>query len=305
MCYAKAESKLAYVTEKEISVGISLLEWRDRANFFDFEGNRIAYWTHGAGKPLLLIHGFPTASWDWAPTWNLLDHRQHTLIAADMLGFGLSDKPRDGYTINRQTDLQLALLDHLGIGAFDVLAHNYGVSVGQELLARQAEGALTRKLGRVIFLNGGIFPRQHRAVMIQKLGLSPLGPLVSRLLNRDRFARSFSQIFGPQTKPTASEIDDFWELICEQDGNRITHKLLHYIWDRRVHEERWVGALQEAQGRVGLINGAADPVSGEHVFNRWVEYLPEAKAYLLPDIGHYPQVEAPRIVAEIALEWLA
>ena len=36
--------------------------WRDKANYFDFQGHQIAYWTGGKedAKPLLLVHGFPT-----------------------------------------------------------------------------------------------------------------------------------------------------------------------------------------------------------------------------------------------------
>ncbi|MFZ1743134.1 MAG: alpha/beta hydrolase [Pontixanthobacter sp.] len=283
---------------------ISIQKWRNSARHFDYGGLNIAYWTAGTGKPLLLIHGFPTASWDWAQVWDALS-AGHRVIAADMIGFGLSDKPRAGYSIHLQCDMQLALLAHLGIAEFDALVHDYGVSVGQELLARQQECSGAAGLGRMVFLNGGIFPDQHRARPIQKLGISPLGFLVSRMLNRKAFGQSFSAIFGANTKPSEQELDEFWSLIAEQEGNRIFHKLLHYIGDRREHEARWLAALKFAESRIGLINGALDPVSGEHAFNRWVETLPDAKAYLLPEIGHYPQVEAPDIVASIALEWLS
>ena len=123
--------------------------WRRKAQGFDFEGHRIAYWTGGdeTAKPLVLVHGFPTCAWDWAPVWSALGER-HRLIACDMLGFGLSDKPRSGYSIHRQTDLHEALLGHLGITEFNALVHDYGVSVGQEWLARQQEGSGAAGLGQ-------------------------------------------------------------------------------------------------------------------------------------------------------------
>ena len=64
-------------------------EWRGRANYFTFEGHQIAYWTGGEGPPLLLVHGFPTCAWDWEPVWEELS-KHYSLIACDMLGFGLS-----------------------------------------------------------------------------------------------------------------------------------------------------------------------------------------------------------------------
>ncbi len=200
--------------------------------------------------------------------------------------------------------MQLALLDHLGIREFDALVHDYGVSVGQELLARQQERSGASGLGKMVFLNGGIFPDLHRPRPIQTLGISPLGFLVSRMLNRKGFGKSFSAVFGPETQPSEQELDDFWSLIAEKGGNLIFHKLLHYIGDRRRNEARWVGVLKDVQDRIGLINGALDPVSGEHAYRHWAEYLPDAKRHLLTRIGHYPQVEAPSEVAAIALDWL-
>ncbi len=286
----------------------STAEWRDKASYFDFQGHQIAYWRSdalsGAVRPLLLVHGFPTSAWDWAQVWDVLSTR-HSLIACDMLGFGLSDKTRSGYSIHRQTDVQEALLAHLGIGDFDALVHDYGVSVGQELLARQQEGSGAEGLGSMVFLNGGIFPDQHRPRPIQKLGVSPLGFLVGLLMNRNSFGTSFSEVFGPDTQPSEQELDEYWEFISHNRGNRLTHKLLHYIADRVEHKERWEAALVGAQSKIGLINGAKDPVSGQHAYDKWREVVPRARAHLLPNVGHYPQVEASREVATTVLEWLA
>lgn len=280
--------------------------WREKAKYFDFQGHQIAYWTGGGtnARPLLLVHGFPTCAWDWAPVWETLG-ATHNLIACDMLGFGLSDKPRSGYSIHLQSDIQEALLAHLGVGEFDALVHDYGVSVGQELLARQQDGTGARALGQMVFLNGGIFPDQHRPVLMQKIGVSPFGFLLGLLNNRELFGRSFSAVFGPDTKPSEAELDTFWEFITHKGGHRIMHKLLHYIADRVRNKESWEESIVWAEDRIGLINGALDPVSGKHAYDRWREVVPNARHHLLPNIGHYPQVEAPDEVAAKALEWLA
>ncbi|MXO90507.1 alpha/beta fold hydrolase [Pontixanthobacter aquaemixtae] len=282
---------------------ISIENWRVDARHFAFEDTRIAYWTKGDRRPLLLIHGFPTSSWDWAPIWKALA-QSHRLIAADLIGFGLSDKPRADYSIGRQCDMLLALLDHLEIDEFDILAHDYGASVAQELLARQKDGAGAAGLSKIVFLNGGMFARYQRTRPIMRLARSPLGFLVSKTLNRKSFGKHFSSIFGTDSKPGEDRLDIFWSLFTEQDGNRIIHRLAHYIQDRHISEERWDGALKDAQDRIGLINGAADPIAGEHCHRRWVKQLPHAKEHLLPGVGHYPHVEAPAEVASMALNWL-
>ncbi|WBY15977.1 alpha/beta hydrolase [Erythrobacteraceae bacterium WH01K] len=289
----------------------TLDDWRRQASTFAFGDCNIAYWTalssnDGSGRPLLLVHGYPTAAWDWHKVWPRLSAR-HSLVAPDMIGFGLSDKPRAAasYSIHRQADMHEALLADLGISEYDALVHDYGVSVGQELLARRAEGSGAQGLGKVVFLNGGIFPDQHRPRPIQKLGVSPLGFLVGWLTTREKFGRSFSEVFGPDTQPTARELDEFWSLITHDRGNRIMHRLLHYIADRQEHAGRWFDALDRAQGDIGLINGARDPVSGRHAYDAWRDRLPGARHHLIETVGHYPQVEASAETAEVALGWLS
>ena len=155
-------------------------------------------------------------------------------------------------------------------------------------------------LGRIVFLNGGLFPEQHRALPIQRLGTSRLGFLVGLLMTRQRFGENFSQVFGAETRPTDAELDEYWRLICRNDGHRIVHRLLHYIADRRRHRERWVTALRESSVSIKLINGALGPVSGRHLYDYFRDVVPNADAVCLDDVGHYPQVEAPgRVLDEV------
>lgn len=284
-----------------------LEQWRADAQYFDFNGAAIAYWTTrkpNAEKPwLLLIHGYPTSSWDWSGVWRGLEKR-FNLAALDMLGFGLSDKPRAvRYSILNQADLQEALLAQLGVAEAHLFVHDYGNTVGQELLARANEGALSFSIKSVCFLNGGLFPEQHRARPIQKLGLTPLGPLLGLFLSRAKFRTTFDEIFGPNTKAPDSELDAHWALIGENGGRGVLHKLLRYIPERIAYRERWVGALKEARAPLRLINGGADPVSGKHLYDYYREQIPNADAVLFEDIGHYPHTEAPERVLEAFLEF--
>ena len=277
--------------------GIALDDWRAQGRTFGFKGQPIAYWTAGASdaEPLLLIHGFPSAAWDWHFLWQPLAER-YRLIACDMLGFGDSAKPRGhAYSLLEQADLQQALLAHLGVnGPVHVLAHDYGDSVAQELLARHEEGRFA--LASCVFLNGGLFPETHHPVLVQKLLLSPIGALIGRLFSRAKLEANFSRIFGPQTQPSAAELDAFWSLIHSHDGPAVMHRLIRYMPERRVQRERWVSAMQRTRVPLRVIDGAADPISGAHMVERYRELIPNADCVLLETIGHYPQVEAPEAV---------
>ena len=144
-----------------------------------------------------------------------------------------------------QADLQEAALEHLGLGEAHIFAHDYGDTVAQELLARSHEGTLSFSLKSICFLNGGLFPEQHRARPLQKLGLTPLGFLVGMMMSEQRLRKAFDEVFGPETKASDEEIAGHWEMISEKNGAGIFHKLLNYIPERKHNRERWVGALKK------------------------------------------------------------
>ncbi|MDN6871997.1 alpha/beta hydrolase [Pseudomonas citronellolis] len=276
-------------------IAIPLRDWRAQGRTFDFNGHAIRYWEAGEGEPLLLIHGFPSASWDWNKLWRPLAER-YRVIACDMLGFGDSAKPRNhAYRILEQADLQQALLEHLAVREpVHLLVHDYGNSVGQELLARHLEGRI--QLASLVFLNGGLFPETHRPVLSQKLLLSPLGGFFGRFFDRGKLAANFAKVFGPRTRPSEEELDAFWSLIVCNDGPKVMHRLIHYILDRREHRERWVGAMQRTSVPLRLIDGPVDPISGAHMVERYRQLIPRPDTVMLDGIGHYPQTEAPEQV---------
>ena len=61
-----------------------------------------------------------------------------------------------------------------------------------------------------------------------------------------------------------------------------------------VSAEPGGNALREARCPIGLINGSVDPVSGEHMVQRFEELVGDGHFIRrLEAIGHYPQIEAP------------
>ncbi|MDX1802429.1 MAG: alpha/beta hydrolase [Alcanivorax sp.] len=292
---------------------ISLQAWRAQGETFNYQGWPV--FTRRGGNPqgpaLLLIHGFPTASWDWNKVWPLLGKR-YALYTLDMLGFGDSAKPkRFAYRIQDQADLIEAWLQQAGVQDYHVLAHDYGDTVAQELLARhlerqQKDAAVTMPvLHSVCFLNGGIIPETHRALPIQKLLLSPVGPLLARLTSKKRLAANLTAVFGPDTPPSDEEIDTFYTLASQNGGLAVTPKLLTYMPQRRRHRQRWVGALCNTPLPVKLINGPQDPVSGGHMVSHYRDLVPDADITLLKGIGHYPQMEDPQMVVDAYLKFRA
>jgi pimeloyl-ACP methyl ester carboxylesterase len=285
----------------------TLHHWKYCAHAFTYRGHNIFYRDEGQGDVLLSIHGFPTSSWDWHRIWAALIGR-FRVIAPDMIGFGYSDKPRDyDYSIFDQATLHEELLQALAIQSVDILAHDYGDTVVQELLARdrerKAKGEATLEIRSVCLLNGGIFTEAIRPRFIQRLLMSPIGFLVGKFLTEKRFGKSFSAIFGPDSQPSAEELRTFWSLITYNNGPAIAHKLIRYMGARKKYRERWVGALQETDIPLRLIYGPQYPVSGKAIAARYDELIPNPDIVTLERYGHYPQIEHPAGVIEAYLEF--
>ncbi|MFP2997458.1 alpha/beta hydrolase [Spongiivirga sp. MCCC 1A20706] len=282
---------------------MKLSTWKANGAHFNYKKYSIFYQESTPKKEvLLLLHGFPTASWDWNTVWESLSEKFH-LIAPDYIGFGFSDKPKNyHYTIGDQADLVEELLATKDIKRVHVLAHDFGDTVLQELLARYIDRINTNESGleiqSVSLLNGGIIAGVHRPLPIQKALMSPFGLLITPFLNKGKLRKSFQNIFGDNTQPTEEEIEEFYSLIEFNKGKYVFHKLIRYMAERVKHKDRWVGALQQCPVPLQLIDGNADPISGAHLSEEVRRLIPNCEVVDLPEIGHYPQTEAPKQVLE-------
>lgn len=216
-----------------------LERWKSRGQYFDYLGFNVFYRIDGSGPPLLLIHGYPFNSWDWAPIWPELVQR-FTVIAPDMLGMGFSDKPFGyGYSVLDHADMHEALLAELGLRHCHILAHDLGNSVAQELLTRHDDGRQSQgpmRIDTLTWLNGGLFNEAYRPRPIQTLlSQTPFGAVASRfrrvLLSSHALDRSIDELFGADTKPSRAMRRQFNEILEYNDGKRVTHKVGGFVKD--------------------------------------------------------------------------
>jgi haloacetate dehalogenase len=103
------------------------------------DGVHIAARVGGEGPPLLLLHGHPQTRAIWHRVAPALA-TDHTVVAADLRGYGDSDKPAGtadhaNYSKRTMAADQLALMRALGYARFDVLAHDRGARVAHRLAA--------------------------------------------------------------------------------------------------------------------------------------------------------------------------
>jgi pimeloyl-ACP methyl ester carboxylesterase len=253
----------------------------------------------GTGSWLTFLHGFPTCSWDWAKLIDKLKGH-HRLLMFDFLGFGDSDKPSGHhYSLFEQADYTEALWRYFGVEKTGLVAHDYGDSVALELLCRQQEGRLPTKIEKVVMLNGGIYVDHIQPLRIQKLLQKPLlGAVISRVLTERSFKKRFASIFSKSHPISDSELSQHWSAIKRHRGVRNYHRLIRYLSERRQHKARWQGTLETCNIPIRFVWGLDDPVSGRNISDQIHQRITNADLLELPDIGHYPQIEVPDLVAE-------
>jgi len=276
-------------------------EWRAASVPIDSGGSAVAAYDRGApnGVPLTFLHGYPSASVDIAAVAERLGGG-YRVLAVDFPGFGASPKPPGHrHTIHAATDAIESLWATRGVTSTYVVAHDYGVSVAQELLARRSEGALAVELSGVVWMNGGLYPDLHRQTIGQQMLLDPdQGAQLAAGMNEDMFTGGIAGTWGTRIPLDMDAVHAIWCSMDDGGGAQLMHELLHYIADRREHEARWRAALEGSDLPTMFVWGDLDPVSGAHMIARVEERITTATITRLADVGHWPLLEAPDEVAE-------
>ena len=147
-------------------------------------------------------------------------------------------------------------------------------------------------------LNGGIYPDLHRPQPSQVMLLDPeQGPKMADLVTAETFAMALRATYAPTRQPSDADLADAWATVARRDGHRIGHRLIQYIRDRERHTARWVHALETTTVPRHFLWGMLDPVSGAHMAARVADHLPDVELVRLDDVAHWPQLEAPDVIA--------
>jgi pimeloyl-ACP methyl ester carboxylesterase len=261
--------------------------------------------------PLLILHGFPTSSFDYAAVLDGLRAGRRVLLL-DGLGYGLSAKPDLHYTLGLQADLAQAFVAELGLTRLALLTHDVGDTVGGELLARRQDGTWDVEVTRRVVTNGSIYIEQAHLTNGQQLLLSlpdeKLG--ADAPVNAESLSRSLRDTFSPDVvlPPAGSREDPLpptVEQILHHDGHLVLTRLIRYIEERRQNERRFTGAIENDPSPLHVVWGLDDPIAVPSMVDTLLAARPDATVVRLEGVGHYPMVEAPGRFLDAALAGLS
>jgi haloalkane dehalogenase len=272
--------------------------WLDRSeypfasHFVDVDGGRLHYIDEGEGAPILMVHGQPTWSFMYRHLVRGLSPG-YRCIALDLIGFGLSDKPRDwGYRPGQHADNIAALVEHLGLSDVNLLVHDWGGPIGLGWAIAQRE-----RVGRIIALDTWMWSMaEHRAGRwFSRILGSGLGQLATRRLNL------FVDVF------MKSALGDRWPAVREayrgplaepgdRQGCALFPRMLRDPWLEQIWERR--AALSDIPAR--LIWGGADPAFQAPMRERLATVFDDCEVSVHAGVGHFVAEElGERLVPEL------
>jgi pimeloyl-ACP methyl ester carboxylesterase len=285
-------------------------EWAASAEEGSVDGLRLAVHDDGGGPAVTFLHGYPSSSLDAVPVFERLSGAAR-LVTLDLPGFGASAKPPShDYSIHGATDAVEATWEQLGVSRTVVVAHDYSVSVAQELLARRRDAPdRGTTIAGIVWCNGGLWSDLHRQTLGQQLLLDPEhGAAVADAMDEAALTNGLAGTWGARRPMRPEESHGIWRSMEHDGGAKIAHRLLHYVGDRVANGPRWIDALERAEVPMRFVWGDLDPVSGAHVAERLEARLPgwpaDRELRRLSDVGHWPPLEAPDEVAAAVRELL-
>jgi pimeloyl-ACP methyl ester carboxylesterase len=258
---------------------------------------RIAESGAPGAPPVLLLHGWGASVYMWRAWFAPLAAAGRHVIAVDLPGHGLSDKPEDDASYHLAPLMQVVreLLDAEGLERVDVVAQSMAGTIALELAL-----AGEPRFGRLTLVNPACFGRIPLLRVTPLLRFGLVGRLMPLLLTRGSVARAHRLVYGDPKRITQQDIDQYWAPSQFPAYSRALWRLaIGFEWTRPPADvmARRLRALRES---VCVVLGGRDRLVCDS--RSYVVALEAAGAPLEVSVvevgGHAVNEELPRDVLE-------
>lgn len=269
--------------------------------FADVNQQRTAYIRHGDGPPLILLHGYAGAVWNWEHQIEPLG-RRFTLFIPDLIGQGFSDKPRVAYTPAFYTGWLRGFLDTVGVRRAAIVGHSMGGGLALSLSLCDPD-----RVDRLILISG--FPQDvlnriqsPYLKLFARLGSGLLFSLGYRLLGRRAFRKFIGGLVRDRRLVTPAVIERAYHLRKDYGKARPLWSSLRHVAD---WENDYAPRLGSVRCPVQIIWGQQDRFIPCSAGQELHQAIPRSRLAVIPDAGHLPMWERPDEVNRLILDFLA
>ena len=271
--------------------------------YLELHGDRIAYRDAGNGPALLLIHGMAGSSATWQAIIPQLS-KKFRVIAPDLLGHGMSAKPRGDYSLGAFAVFLRDLLDALGVARATAIGQSLGGGIAMQF-AHQHRDYCERL---ALIGSGGLGPDLSPLLrMLSAPGAEFVLPVVAPqpVLNLGNKLGSWLTSAGIQS-PRAGQMWHAYSSLSDAQTRRAFLRTLRSVVDYRGQAVSALNKLHVAEGLpTVLIWGDQDriiPVAHAYAAH---DVVAGSRLEVLEGVGHFPHVEAPIAVADILETFIA
>ncbi len=271
--------------------------------FVTIHGHRRAFVKAGTGPAVLLLHGLACDHTTWEPVIDTLAKR-YTVIAPDLLGHGLSDKPRADYSVGGYANGMRDLLTVLGIDKVTVVGHSFGGGIAMQFAYQFPE-------------------RTERMLLVASGGL---GPEVSPFI-RAITTPGYHQVLGALTVPGVrhagvaglkalsgtgwrrtrdlNEVADIFETFKDPNARAAIRHVVKAVVD-------WRGQIVTMADRaylteempMAVVWGRDDKVIPVRHASNAAALAPKARIEVIPNAGHFPHKDHPERFSKILHDFI-
>jgi pimeloyl-ACP methyl ester carboxylesterase len=281
--------------------------WHHRVHFdvpsdqyCETPSGRLRFVEAGSGPPVVLIHGIGRSLHDWTENIDALA-QSHRVIALDMLGFGLSEKPEIRYTVDLQARALCEFMRTLGLEPAALVGNSLGGAVALTLALKHPE--LVSKL--VLVAPAGMGERG--ASFFTWMALPLVGEWVTRpsLKGSQQVLHALFKDTKFHTEARAQRDFELGQMPGAQrvflsmlrsmvHGNQLRPQLLKNLRDR----------LGELEMPTLMIWGQQDQILFSHYAAAAAATLKNGRLQIFDPCGHFPMIECADAFNDMVLEFL-
>jgi pimeloyl-ACP methyl ester carboxylesterase len=266
-------------------------------------GHERAYVKMGQGPTLLLLHGLGCDHTTWSPVIHDLA-RHFTVIAPDLLGHGVSAKPRADYSVGGYANGMRDLLTVLDIDKVTVVGHSFGGGIAMQFAYQFPE----RTERMILVAPGGLGPEVSpliRAVTLpgfhQVMGVATL-PGIRHVGKAGLRALSRSKVTAVRD---LAEVAEIFESFKDPRARAAIRHVVRAVVDMRGQIVTMVDRAYLTQAMPMLVVWGTDDVviPSRHAENV-ARIAPGAVVEVLPNSGHFPHKDHPDRFVKIVQDFI-